>query len=83
LSLCTPPWGGNGKWGYISTILNLDTRLRWEVSFTLLPLYPRYSLDTLLSGAHSRSGHWGKRTISCYCLELNPRFRAITSIVSD
>jgi len=30
-----------GSGGISSSILNLDTRWRWVVSFTLRPLYPR------------------------------------------
>jgi hypothetical protein len=32
------------EWRYSSIILDLGTRWRWVVSFTSLPLYPRYSL---------------------------------------
>jgi hypothetical protein len=39
-----------------SCILNLGTRWRWVVSFTLWPLYPRYPLDWRLCGLQSRSG---------------------------
>jgi hypothetical protein len=40
--------------GYTSTILDLGTRLRWVVSFTPLPLYPRYPLDMRLGRAQNR-----------------------------
>jgi hypothetical protein len=28
-------------WKYVATIRNIDTRLRWVVSFTARPLYPK------------------------------------------
>jgi hypothetical protein len=50
-----------GEWKYSSTILDLGTRCKWVVSFTLLPLYsrgnrPRHPLDRKLGGPQSRSG---------------------------
>jgi hypothetical protein len=43
------------RW-YSSTILNLGTRWRRVVRFTLLPLYPRYSLYRRLDGRQTRAG---------------------------
>jgi hypothetical protein len=59
------PWRIMGKWSHSSTFIDLGTRWRWVVSFTLLPLYPRgkgrrYSLDRRLGGPQSRSGRWGE-----------------------
>jgi hypothetical protein len=39
-----------GEWRYSSNILDLGNRRRRVVSFTPLPLYPRYSLDRRLGG---------------------------------
>jgi hypothetical protein len=36
-------WRRMGKWRYYTTILDLYTRWRWVVSFTLLPVYPGYN----------------------------------------
>jgi hypothetical protein len=54
-----------GEWRYTSTILDLDTRWRWVVSFTHLPLYsrgksPRYPLARRLGWCQSRSGRCGE-----------------------
>jgi hypothetical protein len=54
-------WNG----GIAPRILNLGTRWRWVVIFTLQPLYPqwkspRYPLDSRLGGSHSRSGPGGE-----------------------
>jgi hypothetical protein len=51
-----------GEWRYSATILVLVTRLRWAVSFTPRPLYPRrksprYPLDRRLGGHQNRSRH--------------------------
>jgi hypothetical protein len=48
--LSTTPWRLMGKWRYNSTILNLSTRWRWEVSFTPLPRYRRFPLEKKLGG---------------------------------
>jgi hypothetical protein len=58
-------WRHTGEWGYSSTILDLGTRWRWLVSFTLLPLYPRgksprHPLDRRLGGRQSRCGCCGE-----------------------
>jgi hypothetical protein len=63
--LSTILWKCMGEWRYSSTILDLFTRCRWVVSFTLLPLYPRrknslHPLDMRLGGPQSRSGRCGK-----------------------
>jgi hypothetical protein len=55
-----------GDWRYSFIILNLGTRWRWVVSFTLRPLYsqgnsPRYPLYERLDGALSSSGCYGKK----------------------
>lgn len=59
--LSTTPWRRLGEWSYSSTILNLDIRWKWVVSFTLRPPYPqikssRYPFDRILPGSQSRSG---------------------------
>jgi hypothetical protein len=59
------PWRHMGEWRYSSTILHLDNRWRWVVSFTLLLLYtrvpsPRYPLDMRLGGTQNRSGRCGE-----------------------
>jgi hypothetical protein len=51
--------------GIAPHILDLDTRWKWVVSFTLRPLYPQgksscYSLDKRLGGPQSRSGRCGE-----------------------
>jgi hypothetical protein len=53
-----------GEWKYISTIIDLSTRLRWIVSFTSRSLYPlrrnpRYPFHRRLCGLHNRSGRCG------------------------
>jgi hypothetical protein len=54
------PWRYIGEWRYSSTILDLDIRSRWVVSFTPRPLYSRgkspwYPLDRRLGGPQSWS----------------------------
>jgi hypothetical protein len=54
-----------GKWMYKSTLSDLGTSWRWVVSFTPLPLYPRwksprYPLDRRLGGPQSQSGRRGE-----------------------
>jgi hypothetical protein len=66
-----------GEWGYSFIILDLGTRWRWVVSFTLWLLHPRekrlrYPLDMRLSGPQSHSGHFGEETKSCPCRDSNP-----------
>jgi hypothetical protein len=43
--------------------LDLGTSWRWVVSFTPLPLYPRYPLDRRLGGPQSQSGWRGEEKI--------------------
>jgi hypothetical protein len=67
-----------GEWMNSSTILDLSTRWRWVVSFTLRQLYlrekiSRYPLDRRL-GEGGRAGLdavW-KRNFSCLCRQSNP-----------
>jgi hypothetical protein len=52
-------------WRCSSTIIDLDTRCRWVVSFKPRPIYPRrdsprYPLDRRLGGPESRSERYGK-----------------------
>jgi hypothetical protein len=47
-----------GEWRYSSTILDLETRWRWVISFTFLPLHPRGKIP----GIHWRGGWEGPRT---------------------
>jgi hypothetical protein len=54
-----------GEWRYSSTILDLGTRWKRVVSFTLPPLYPRgkrppYPLHRRLGGPQSQSRHCGQ-----------------------
>jgi hypothetical protein len=54
-----------GSGGIAPHILDLGTRWRWVVSFTLRPLYPQgkrpsYPLDRRLGGPQSRSGRGGE-----------------------
>jgi hypothetical protein len=54
-----------GEWSYSSTSLDLGTRWRWVVSFTLLPLYPRgksarHPYYTKLGGPQNRSRNCGE-----------------------
>jgi hypothetical protein len=54
-----------GSGGIAPRILDIGTRWRWVVSFTLRPLYPQekipwYSLDRSLDGPQSRSEHGGE-----------------------
>jgi hypothetical protein len=57
-------------------ILNLGTKWRWIVNFTLLPLYPRkepqYVLNTRPSGPQNRLEVLEKRNISCPTPDSNP-----------
>jgi hypothetical protein len=48
-----------GEVRYSSTILDLYIICRCAVSFTPIPLYPRYSLVRRLGGTQSRSGGCG------------------------
>jgi hypothetical protein len=54
-----------GNEGIAPRILDLGTRWRWVVSFTVRPLYPQgknpwYPLDRTLGGPQSRSGRGGE-----------------------
>jgi hypothetical protein len=65
LYLSTKPWKYTEKWRHSSTILDLGTRWRWVVSFTLLPPYSRwmnrrYLLSRRLGGLESRSWSFGE-----------------------
>jgi hypothetical protein len=52
------------KWMYRYTnCWSRHTSWRWVVSFTPLPLYPRYPLDRRLGGPQSRSGRCGEEKI--------------------
>jgi hypothetical protein len=77
MELSTTPWRLIEKWRHNSTILDLNTRWRWMVSFTLLPLYPwkygpPYLLDRRLCGLQGRSGLYGeeKSLLSLPAIEL-------------
>jgi hypothetical protein len=67
-----------GEWMYKPTFLDLGTRWRWLVSFTLRPLYtrgnsPRCPLDRRLSRHQSRSGRRGEeKFLILLGLELRP-----------
>jgi hypothetical protein len=62
--LSTIPWRHVGKWRHSSNILDIGTRLRWVLRFTLRPFYPRekcrYGLCRRLGGPQSRSGPYGE-----------------------
>jgi hypothetical protein len=65
LYLWSVSWRYMEEWEYSSTILELDARWSWVVSFTPRPLYPRerrprYPLDRTLNGLQSRSGRCGE-----------------------
>jgi hypothetical protein len=58
------PWRHMGEWRYSYAFIDLVTRWRWVLSFTLLPLYPkgkssRFPLGRRLGGNQSRSGLCG------------------------
>jgi hypothetical protein len=58
-------------------IIDLGTRLRWVVSFTIRPLYPQgktpwYPLDRRLGGHQSRSGRGGEERNSQLLPVLEP-----------
>jgi len=70
---------GGGMEVLTPRILNLDTRWRWELSFTPRSLYlrgkgSRYALDRRMDGAQSRSGRGGveKKSLPCPCRESSP-----------
>jgi hypothetical protein len=72
-----------GEWRYRS-ILDLGTRWRLVVSFTLRSLYPQgeslwYPLDMRLGGPQRRSGLSREEKISYLCRESNP-FLAVCSL---
>jgi hypothetical protein len=65
------------EWSYSSTILDLDTRWRWVVSFMPRPFYPkgnriRYPSNRGRVGLQSRSGPGREQKISWPCQEWNP-----------
>jgi hypothetical protein len=64
-----------GEWKY--SVLDLGTRWRQVISFTLRPLYPQRKslwcpLDRRLGGPQSRSGRGGKEKNSQPLPELEP-----------
>jgi hypothetical protein len=67
-----------GERKYSSTILDLEIKWKWSVSFTPPPLSPRgkstrYQLDRRLGEPQSRSGRCGvEKKISCPSWETNP-----------
>jgi hypothetical protein len=63
--------------GIAPRILDLGTRCRWVVSFTIRLLYPQgkspwYPLDRRLGGPQSRSGHSGEEKNSQSLSGLEP-----------
>jgi hypothetical protein len=81
LSLClTKHHAMKAYWGserISPRILDLGTRLRWVVRFTLRPLYPQvkslwYPLDRRLNGPQSRSGRCGEEKNSQPLSEIEP-----------
>jgi hypothetical protein len=76
--LSTTPWR-MGEWQYSSSILRLDIRWRWVVSFTPRPLYtmgnrPQHPLNRRLGVPQNRSGHCGeeKHLLSLPGIEPRP-----------
>jgi hypothetical protein len=71
------------EWRYSSTHSDLDTRWRWVVSFTPLPLYPQgknlwYPMDRRrLGGLQSRSGRGGVEKNSKLLSGLEPPIQLI------
>jgi hypothetical protein len=64
------------KWGYSSTILDLDTRRRGMVSFIHLPLNHCGNwkeLERRLGGLQNRSGLYGEENDLLPRREQNPR----------
>jgi hypothetical protein len=55
--LSTVPWGHMREWRYSSTILKLDIRWRWVVSFTPWPIYPL----EIIPGTYCIGGWMGLR----------------------
>jgi hypothetical protein len=56
-----------GEWRYSSTILHLDIRWRWMITFMFRPIYPReiayrYPCDRRLDWSQSRSVRCGEGT---------------------
>jgi hypothetical protein len=73
------------EWRYSSTILDLDTRWRWVVSFSPRPLHPRgksppHELDRRLSGPKYRSGRCGekKNLLTLLGIENRPPARSLS-----
>jgi hypothetical protein len=68
-------------WRYSSTILNLETRWRWVISFTSQPLFLRgkslrYPFDRL-GGPQRGSERCEEKKISYYCRKSNPDSSAV------
>jgi hypothetical protein len=66
-----------GSGGIAPRILDLGTKWRWLVSFTLRPLYPQgkspwYPWDRRLGGLQSRSGRGGEKKIPLPHRDSNP-----------
>jgi hypothetical protein len=61
-----------GEWRYCSTILYLDTRWRWAVSFTPRPLFQRHRVYRRLGGPQSRPGRFVIEKIFLPLLGSNP-----------
>jgi hypothetical protein len=89
LSLCvtkhhaTKMYWGSG--GIAPRILDLGTRWRWMVGFTLRPLYTQgkslwYPLDRRLGGPQSCSGHGSEEKNSHPRRESNPRTPIVQSV---
>jgi len=57
--------------GKDTLILNLGTRYRWIISFTLRPFHPQYALDRRLGVTKNRCGR-GHKKLSRPCQESNP-----------
>jgi hypothetical protein len=70
IQLSTMPWRLMWEWKYSSTILDLDTRLRWVISLTLWPLYPPTKCPLLPFGQEVEWGPeqvltlWGREKFS-------------------
>jgi hypothetical protein len=80
-------WRHIGEWMCSSTILDLDTRWRWVVSFTPRLLYPRgksprYPLDRRLGGPQNRSGNYRQKKNFVTLQEIEPRSSSPWSVVA-
>jgi hypothetical protein len=72
------PWGCTGQWKCRSTVINLDTRWRWDVNFTLLLPYaqgnsPRYSLKRRLVEPQGQSGLYEEDNNILFLSGIEPR----------